>query len=249
MAVVADEMKNQCQRFCESGVTGSAFSAPMLNEPPHVHVSTGGNQAKFWLELAQLARNAGFSRGELSEIFELVHEHQQELLSSENECGSRLGEEQRGAYASGVWFSASRRRLSGPPFFVPPIWRSTGARPFGRDARTDTPEAYAPHVNPVFRVESNGMNTLHGTRVVRVSSTTDTLKVDFDDGRSVELPLIWFPRLFRATQAQRDNYELLGNGFSVHWPELDEDLSAKGLALGKPSIEFVKKQRKRQVAA
>jgi hypothetical protein len=88
------------------------------------------------------------------------------------------------------------------------------------------------------------MTTLDRIRVTRVSSSADTLKVDFDDGRSVELPLIWFPRLFRATQAQRDHYELIGKGYGVHWPEVDEDLSAKGLALGKPSIEFLKQQPK-----
>ncbi|MCX8090245.1 MAG: DUF2442 domain-containing protein [Verrucomicrobiae bacterium] len=92
------------------------------------------------------------------------------------------------------------------------------------------------------------MNTLDELRVVRVTSTADTLKVDFDDGRSVELPLIWYPRLYRATPAQRDNYVLMGRGFSVHWPELDEDLSAKSLALGKPSVEFLKARRKHEVA-
>jgi hypothetical protein len=93
------------------------------------------------------------------------------------------------------------------------------------------------------------MNTLDEIRVIRVSSTDDTLRIDFDDGRSVELPLMWFPRLFRATQSQRDNYELLGQGFGVHWADVDEDLSAKGLALGKPSIEFIKQQPKREIAA
>jgi hypothetical protein len=93
------------------------------------------------------------------------------------------------------------------------------------------------------------MNSLDNIRVTRVTSTADTLKADFDDGRSVELPLIWFPRLFRATQAQRDNYELMGKGYGVHWPAVDEDLSAKGLALGKPSIEFTKQQRKRDLVA
>jgi hypothetical protein len=86
------------------------------------------------------------------------------------------------------------------------------------------------------------MNTLDDIRVVRVSSTADSLVVDFDDGRTVQLPLMWFPRLYQATQAQRDNYELSGRGFGVHWPDVDEDLSAKGLALGKPSIEFLKQQ-------
>ncbi len=87
------------------------------------------------------------------------------------------------------------------------------------------------------------MTTLDSLRVTRVSSSADTLRTDFDDGRSVELPLMWFPRLFRATQAQRDHYELIGKGYGVHWPEVDEDLSAKGLALGKPSVEFIKQQR------
>jgi hypothetical protein len=92
------------------------------------------------------------------------------------------------------------------------------------------------------------MNTLNDIRVTRISSSADTLRADFDDGRSVELPLQWFPRLFKATQAQRDHYELLGRGFGVHWPDVDEDLSASGLALGKPSIEFLKQQRKHEIA-
>jgi hypothetical protein len=93
-----------------------------------------------------------------------------------------------------------------------------------------------------------GVNTLNDIRVTRISSTADTLRADFDDGRSVELPLQWFPRLFKATQEQRDQYELLGRGFSVHWPAVDEDLSASGLALGKPAIEFLKQQRKHETA-
>ena len=60
---------------------------------------------------------------------------------------------------------------------------------------------------------------------------------------------MWFPRLFRATQTQRDHYELIGKGYGVHWPDVDEDLSATGLALGKPSIEFIKQQRKHEIAA
>ncbi len=93
------------------------------------------------------------------------------------------------------------------------------------------------------------MNTLDDIRVTKVRCTRDTLKVDFDDGRSVQLPLMWFPRLFNATRAQRDHYKLLGKGFGVHWPDVDEDLSATGLALGKPSIEFIKQQRKKETIA
>lgn len=86
------------------------------------------------------------------------------------------------------------------------------------------------------------MNTLDNIRVTRVSSTADTLVVDFEDGRSVHLPLLWYPRLNQATQEQRDRYELMGRGFGVHWPDVDEDLSAKGLLLGRPSVEFLKQQ-------
>lgn len=89
-----------------------------------------------------------------------------------------------------------------------------------------------------------GMNISDDIRVIRVASTEDTLVVDFEDGRTVQLPLMWFPRLYRASQAQRNNYQITGRGYGVHWPDVDEDLSARGLALGKPSIEFLKQQRK-----
>jgi hypothetical protein len=88
-----------------------------------------------------------------------------------------------------------------------------------------------------------GMPGLAEPRVVRVRSNASTLTVDFEDGRTVRLPLIWFPRLFRASQAQRDHWELIGPGLGVHWPQLDEDLSAEGLAAGRPSVEFLQSRR------
>src|SRR5437867_12274666 len=94
-----------------------------------------------------------------------------------------------------------------------------------------------------------GMNTLDNLRVMRVNSTADTLVVDFDDGRSVQLPLMWYPRLYRATQAQRENYQLMGRGYGVHWPDVDEDLSARSLALGKPSIEFLRQSSHIELAS
>ena len=100
----------------------------------------------------------------------------------------------------------------------------------------------------------SGTDTLDKIRVTKVSSTRDTLTVDFDDGRTVSLPLMWFPRLFRGTQRQRNHWELIGHGLGVHWPDVDEDLSAKGLALGWPSVEFLRKpaarrpQRQKQAA-
>lgn len=87
---------------------------------------------------------------------------------------------------------------------------------------------------------TRGMTTSAEPRVQRVRSNASSLTVDFEDGRSVRLPLVWYPRLFRATQAQRDHWELIGPGLGVHWPDLDEDLSAEGLLAGRPSIEFFK---------
>ena len=66
----------------------------------------------------------------------------------------------------------------------------------------------------------------------KVEFTEDDLIVSLVDGRKVTVPLVWFPRLARATQAQLENHELLGDGEGIHWPELDEDLSVAGLLRG-----------------
>ena len=56
--------------------------------------------------------------------------------------------------------------------------------------------------------------------------------VSLVDGRTVSVPLVWFPRLAAATSEQRKNYELLGDGEGIHWPDIDEDLSVDGLLKG-----------------
>lgn len=66
-----------------------------------------------------------------------------------------------------------------------------------------------------------------------VVCTSDELRVDLTDGRSITVPISWFKSLSNATQSQLDNWELLGNGEGIHWPELDEDLSISGLLAGK----------------
>lgn len=65
-----------------------------------------------------------------------------------------------------------------------------------------------------------------------VKCSDAVLSVDLMDGRTVSVPIIWFPRLSQATQAQKDNWQLLGNGEGIHWPDLDEDLSVAGLLAG-----------------
>jgi hypothetical protein len=58
------------------------------------------------------------------------------------------------------------------------------------------------------------------------------MNVDLLDGRSISVPIAWFPTLSRASQSQRENWELLGDGEGIHWPEIDEDLSVSGLLVG-----------------
>ena len=65
-----------------------------------------------------------------------------------------------------------------------------------------------------------------------VRFTEDDIVVSLVDGRTVSVPLVWFPRLAAATSQQRENYELLGDGEGIHWPDVDEDLSVDGLLRG-----------------
>ena len=65
-----------------------------------------------------------------------------------------------------------------------------------------------------------------------VRFTEDTLNVDLLDGRTISVPIAWFPTLSKASQSQRDTWELLGDGEGIHWPEIDEDLSVSGLLAG-----------------
>jgi len=65
---------------------------------------------------------------------------------------------------------------------------------------------------------------------VRVSD--DALSVDLADGRTIIVPLAWYPRLLHATPEQRANWQVAGAGFGIHWPEIDEDLSTDGLLRG-----------------
>jgi hypothetical protein len=67
--------------------------------------------------------------------------------------------------------------------------------------------------------------------------TDDTLSVDLDDGRTIAVPIGWFPRLAYATALERANVEIAGAGFGLHWPDLDEDIGVEGLLLGKKSLE------------
>ncbi len=70
-----------------------------------------------------------------------------------------------------------------------------------------------------------------------VTTTDEALTADLADGRTIVVPLAWFPRLAHATLAERANWRLIGGGVGIHWPDLDEDISAESLLAGQRSGE------------
>jgi Protein of unknown function (DUF2442) len=88
-------------------------------------------------------------------------------------------------------------------------------------------------------------------RVTGVKFTKDSLSVALRDGRTITVPLAWFPRLLNATAAQRKNWCVAGGWYGIHWPDLDEDLSTEGLLRGAPAprprqAEAAEKSTRRQ---
>jgi hypothetical protein len=73
-----------------------------------------------------------------------------------------------------------------------------------------------------------------GERILDVHVTEHALVVDLADGRTLSVPLAWYPRLLHATPEQRMNWRIAGGGFGVHWPDVDEDLSSDGMLRGAP---------------
>lgn len=65
----------------------------------------------------------------------------------------------------------------------------------------------------------------------------DTLTAELTDGRTISVPLAWYPRLVHATDTERDNWRFVGGGQGIHWPDLDEDISVEDLIAGRASAE------------
>lgn len=84
---------------------------------------------------------------------------------------------------------------------------------------------------------STSPSDLRSALAQQVTVTDDTLVVDLVDGRSVSVPLPWYPRLTHGTPAERANWRLIGRGEGIHWPDLDEDISVAGLLAGRSSGE------------
>jgi len=79
--------------------------------------------------------------------------------------------------------------------------------------------------------------TLALPKVISVTINDDTLSVDLDDGRTVSVPIGWYPRLTYGTPPERANFQISGAGYGIHWPDLDEDIGVEGLLLGYRSTE------------
>ncbi len=74
-------------------------------------------------------------------------------------------------------------------------------------------------------------------KIIAVSIDDDTLTVDLEDGRTISVPIGWYPRLAHGTPAERENFQVSGAGFGIYWPDLDEDIGVEGMLLGKKSTE------------
>ena len=73
--------------------------------------------------------------------------------------------------------------------------------------------------------------------VLDVAITSDTLTVELEDGRTLSVPLAWYPRLVHASLEERNSWRVIGGGLGIHWEDLDEDISIEGLIAGHPSGE------------
>ena len=86
-------------------------------------------------------------------------------------------------------------------------------------------------------MNTSAIEILQVAKAQDVVVADDTLTVDLADGRTISVPLAWYPRLLHGTPEERNHWRLIGNGEGIHWPDLDEDISIEGIVLGKPSGE------------
>jgi len=82
---------------------------------------------------------------------------------------------------------------------------------------------------------SSSVIEIEEARARQVTISEDSLAVDLVDGRTIIVPLVWYPRLWHGTHEERGHFEILGDGTLIHWPDLDEDLSVSGLLAGRRS--------------
>jgi len=84
---------------------------------------------------------------------------------------------------------------------------------------------------------SSSVIEMHMTVVQHVAVTEDSLVIDLVDGRTVSVPLAWYPRLLHGQPEERNHWRMIGQGEGIHWPDLDEDIRVENILLGQPSGE------------
>ncbi|MEA5505788.1 DUF2442 domain-containing protein [Halotia wernerae UHCC 0503] len=89
-------------------------------------------------------------------------------------------------------------------------------------------------------MNSSTIELLEIPTIQQVTVTDDTLSADLSDGRTISVPLAWYPRLLHGSIEERNDYRFIADGSGIHWNQLDEDISAKNLILGQPSGESQK---------
>lgn len=89
------------------------------------------------------------------------------------------------------------------------------------------------------------VNEIEVPHAENVTITEDTLSVDLSDGRTISVPLAWFPRLLQSTPEERNNWRLIGKGLGIHWEDIEEDISVEGFLAGRPSGESQSSFKKR----
>jgi len=90
------------------------------------------------------------------------------------------------------------------------------------------------------------MSTVVSTepRIKSIEISEETITAHLEDGRTISVPLVWSWRLSEATPEQRNNFEMIGDGTGIHWPGIDEDISAEGMLSGIPALNPKKVERK-----
>jgi hypothetical protein len=92
------------------------------------------------------------------------------------------------------------------------------------------------HAKPVrIYLIGNGYMSRANERVAGVEINEDVLSVNLMDGRTITVPLVWYPRLLNASESERKNWQVCGGGYGIHWPDIDEDLSTGGMLQGAPA--------------
>ena len=81
------------------------------------------------------------------------------------------------------------------------------------------------------------MTEIQEARAREVQVTDEALIIELMDGRTISVPLAWYPRLWYGTPRERSHFEIIGDGEIIHWPDLDEDLSVAGILAGRRSGE------------